>query len=454
MDISTLVNKQRQYFLSGITRPYEFRKDALIRLKAAIKANENQINKALLDDLNKPESESYMCEIGIIYDEIRYHLKHLHKWMKNKKVHTPVSQFWSKSFVSPEPYGVALIMSPWNYPVQLCLLPLIGAISAGNCAVVKPSAYAPNVSNVLVKIISEIFPKEYVSVVEGGRNENVALLEQKFDIIFFTGSVAVGKTVMASAAKHLTPVILELGGKSPVIVDESADIEVAARRIAFGKILNAGQTCVAPDYVFVQKKIKDKFVQCFCKAVREFFPNGDMSDLPHIINDKHFARIKRLMENEKVLMGGRMDESIRLIEPTILDNVTFDSAIMQEEIFGPILPLIEYESIDTCISYIQNNPKPLALYLFTKNREIEKRVLNSCSFGGGCINDTIIHLATPHMGFGGVGESGMGAYHGKLSFEAFSHLRSIVKKHFVPDLAMRYRPYKKSNDKLIRSFLK
>ena len=454
MHITEIAEKQRKYFKSGATRSLAFRKEALCKLKAAIKANEELLNQSLLADLNKPQSESYLCEIGIIYDEIGYHLRHLHKWVKNKRVPTPIAQFWSKSFVSPEPYGVALIMAPWNYPMQLCFSPLIGAISAGNCAVIKPSAYAPSVSSAVAKIISDTFSPEYITVVEGGREQNTALLEQKFDYIFFTGSESVGKHVMEAASKHLTPISLELGGKSPVIVEESADIEVAARRIAFGKILNAGQTCVAPDYLLIQKSVKTKFIACYKKALSEFFPNGDMSDFPHIVNDKHFNRLIGLMQGESIVIGGKSDAMQRFIEPTLLDNVSVESPIMQEEIFGPILPMIEFETLDFCIDYIRLKPKPLAFYLFTKSHAVEKKILDNCSFGGGCVNDTIIHLATPHMGFGGVGESGMGSYHGKFSFDTFSHKRSIVRKHFCPDIPMRYRPYADKKDILIRKFLK
>ncbi len=454
MKVTEIIKAQREYFESGKTRPLSFRLDALKKLKAAIKKNEELVYEALLFDLNKPKSETYMCELGLVYEEISYHIKHLSKWMKNKRVHTPLAQFSSKSFVSPEPYGVALIMSPWNYPLQLSLSPLVGAISAGNCAIVKPSAYAPASSAAVAEIVSEAFPPEYITVVTGGREENKALLLEKFDYIFFTGSVPVGKLVMESAAKNLTPISLELGGKSPVILEKSADVRVAARRIAFGKILNAGQTCVAPDYIFIEKGMKSEFIFNYKKAVDEFFSEGDMSDFPKVVNDKHFERLTSLMEGEKVALGGKSDKATRFIEPTLLDDVTIDSRIMEEEIFGPILPMLEFETLDTPIDYIRKNPKPLALYLFTKNKEVEDKILNTCSFGGGCINDTIIHLATSEMGFGGVGESGMGAYHGKASFDTFTHYRSIVKKRNFPDLKMRYRPYTKKKDAIIRKFLK
>ncbi len=453
MNVSQMVARQRAYFLGGATRSVGFRLKALASLKAAIQANEALLNQALLADLNKPASESYLCEIGIIYDEIGYHMKHLKKWAKDKRVPTPMAQFPSRSFISPEPYGVALIMAPWNYPMQLCFSPLVGAISAGNTAVVKPSAYAPNVSHAVAKIIGDTFPAEYVAVIEGGREENHALLQEKFDYIFFTGSVAVGKIVMEAAARHLTPVSLELGGKSPVIVDETADIAVSARRVAFGKILNAGQTCVAPDYAFVHESVKEEFIRCYQKAVGEFFPDGDYSNMPHIINGKHFHRLMGLLDGETRLLDGECDAQKRLIQPMLVEG-RLDSPIMAEEIFGPILPVISYQNLQECIDFIRSRPKPLALYLFTKCKSTEKRILDSCSFGGGCINDTIIYLATPHMGFGGVGESGMGRYHGKFSFDTFSNPRSVVKKAFWLDLPMRYRPYQAKNDRLIRKFMK
>lgn len=454
MSISEIVKKQNEYFKTGATRPIEERQKALARLYNSIKDNEEGIYKALLSDLNKSESESYLCEIGLVYEEIRYQMRNIGKWSRARRVRTPLAHFASKSFVSPEPYGTVLIMSPWNYPIQLCLSPLAGAIGAGNTAVIKPSAYAPATSRMIKKIIGEAFSEEYVSVVEGGRAENSALLDEKFDYIFFTGSVSVGRLVMERAAKHLTPVSLELGGKSPVIVDETADVSLAARRIAFGKALNAGQTCVAPDYLFIHKSVKAEFVECYKRAISEFFPKGDYSDFPHIVNSKHYERLIALTEGTCAVIGGGCDEATRFIEPTLLDGVTYESKIMQEEIFGPILPMLEYESLDDCIEYIRSHPKPLALYLFTCDRAVEDKVLNSCSFGGGCINDTIIHLATTEMGFGGVGESGMGAYHGKASFDTFSHYRSIVKKHRFPDLKMRYRPYSRKKNSLIKMFLK
>ena len=454
MNFDSLIARQRDYFSSGATRPLSFRMDALRKLQKALQDNEDLIAKAMQADLNKSPFESYMTETGMVLDEIRYHLKHLPRWIRTKGVRTPVTQFHAKSFVVPEPYGVALIMSPWNYPLQLCLEPVVGAISGGNCAVIKPSAYAPATSNAIAKLIGETFPPEYLTVVEGGREQNSALLEEAFDYIFFTGSVEVGKAVMEAAAKHLTPVTLELGGKSPVIVDETANLKLAAKRIAFGKVLNAGQTCVEPDYLMIHEAVKDRFLEEYKKALAKFFPGGDMSEMPVIISEKHFQRVSRLLKDEKAVIGGGVDEARRFIEPTVLAGITPDSPVMQEEIFGPILPLLTYTNLSDCIKFIRSRPRPLALYLFTESRATEKKILDSCSFGGGCINDTIIHLANPRMGFGGVGYSGMGSYHGKLSFDTFTHYRSIVRKSTWIDLPMRYHPYTEKNFKMIRKLMK
>lgn len=454
MNFNSLIARQREYFHSGATRPLSFRMEALRKLQKAVQDNEGLIAEAMKSDLNKSPFESYMTETGMVLDEIRFHLNHLPRWIRIKSVPTPVTQFHARSFVVPEPYGVALIMAPWNYPVQLCLSPLVGAISGGNCAVIKPSAYAPAASSVIAKIIGETFPPEYLVVVEGGREQNNALLEVAFDYVFFTGSVEVGKAVMEAAAKHLTPVTLELGGKSPVIVDETANLKLAAKRIAFGKVINAGQTCVEPDYLLIHEAVKDRFLEEYKKALAEFFPGGDMSEMPVVISEKHFQRVSSLLKSEKAVIGGGADASRRFIEPTVLTGITPDSPVMQEEIFGPILPLMTFTRLDDCIKFIRSRPKPLALYLFTESRAAEKRILDSCSFGGGCINDTIIHLANPRMGFGGVGYSGMGSYHGKFSFDTFTHYRSIVRKSTWIDLPMRYHPYTEKNFKMIRRLLK
>ena len=453
MDLTALLARQRAYYDSGVTRSPAFRENALRRLHKAVRDNEELLAQALMKDLRKQPTESYMCETGIVLEEIRFHLKHLRQWMRPQRVRTPLSQFPARSFKSPEPRGLTLILSPWNYPVQLCLCPLVGAISGGNCAVVKPSAYAPATSAAVAKLLGEAFPPEHIAVIEGGRAENQALLAQKFDYIFFTGSPAVGRTVMEAAAKHLTPVTLELGGKSPVIVDETANIPLAARRIAFGKVLNAGQTCVAPDYLLIQESVKAQFIEEYRKSVERFFPDGDLSAMPSIVNDKHFTRLTWLLKGQSVLLGGGTDPETRRIEPTLLDETDPRSPIMSEEIFGPILPMLTYRELRECVDFIRERPRPLALYLFTKSKAAKERILHSCSFGGGCINDTIVHLATTHMGFGGVGESGMGSYHGRDSFETFTHWRSILQKGSL-DLPMRYQPYTAEKLRIIRKFLK
>ncbi|MFU0828199.1 MAG: Aldehyde dehydrogenase [Lachnoclostridium sp.] len=468
MEISDIVKKQREYFNSGKTKSVPFRLHALKRLKTVILSNESRIYAALKEDLNKSEFESYMTEVGMVLEEINTLIKHTPKWAAAKYVSTPLSQFAGRSFILPEPYGVVLVMSPWNYPFQLSITPLVGAIAAGNCVVLKPSAYAPNVSRVLADILSACFPKKYVAVIQGGREENQELLDQKFDYIFFTGGAKVGRLVMEKASKNLTPVSLELGGKSPCIVDKTADLNLAAKRIAFGKFLNAGQTCVAPDYLFVQEDVKKELVIYLKKYIKEFFGNEPLKnpDYPKIINEKHYNRIMGLIKGEKVIEGGYgqggsipdKDTGSKgfvpyRIAPTLIDDVSKDSAIMQEEIFGPVLPIMTFKHIREVTEYVNARPKPLALYLFTTNKKIEKYVLKNISFGGGCINDTIIHLANPKLGFGGVGESGMGSYHGKYSFDTFSHKKSIIKKANWIDLPVRYHPYNSLKERMIHFFL-
>ena len=454
MDIHEIVESEKHFFRTGVTRGVDFRIDMLKKFRKAIIENDELISAALKADLNKQPFESYMCETGLLLEEINFHIKRLKKWSKTRRVRSGIGQLPGKSYVCPEPYGVVLIMAPWNYPVQLCLMPLVGAISAGNCAVVKPSAYAPESSRVISKLIESAFPTGFVTAVEGGRDANKALLDEPFDYIFFTGSVAVGKTVMEAAAKRLTPVTLELGGKSPIIVDETANLPLAARRIAFGKVLNAGQTCVAPDYLMIEKSVEAPFIEEYKKALASFFPEGDMSGMVRIINDKHFERVCNILDNSgNVVIGGARDAETRFIEPAVLTGVPLDSPAMQQEIFGPVLPVLPYEKLDDCIDFIRSRPKPLALYIFSENKMNQEKVLNSCSFGGGCINDTVIHLASSHMSFGGVGESGMGSYHGKKSFDTFTHYRSVLKQGKL-DVKLRYFPYKSGKEKIIRMILK
>ena len=454
MDIHEIVESEKHFFRTGVTRGVDFRIDMLKKFRKAIIENDELISAALKADLNKQPFESYMCETGLLLEEINFHIKRLKKWSKIRRVKSGIGQLPGKSYVCPEPYGVVLIMAPWNYPVQLCLMPLVGAISAGNCAVVKPSAYAPESSRVISKLIESAFPTGFVTAVEGGRDANKALLDEPFDYIFFTGSVAVGKTVMEAAAKRLTPVTLELGGKSPIIVDETANLPLAARRIAFGKVLNAGQTCVAPDYLMIEKSVEAPFIEEYKKALADFFPDGDMSGMVRIINDKHFERVCNILDNSgSIAIGGARDAETRFIEPAVLTGVPVDSPAMQQEIFGPVLPVLPYEKLDDCIDFIRSRPKPLALYIFSENKMNQEKVLNSCSFGGGCINDTVIHLASSHMSFGGVGESGMGSYHGRKSFATFTQYRSVLKQGKL-DVKLRYFPYKSGKEKITRMILK
>lgn len=450
------LEKQRAFFRSGRTIPLAFRKKALKRLGRSIRQHEKEIYAALREDLNKSKTEAFMCEVGMTLAELSYMLKHLEGWAKKKYVRSPLAQFSATSFTVKEPYGVALIMSPWNYPFMLTMEPLIGAIAAGNCAVVKPSAYAPATSAVIRRILRACFPEEYIFVVEGGRAENQALLDQRFDYIFFTGGVTVGKEVMAKAAKHLTPVTLELGGKSPCVVDRTAKLELAAKRIAFGKLLNCGQTCVAPDYILVERSVKDEFLVYLKKwIVRMYGADATENDAyVKMINQKHFDRVTGLIDPEKVIFGGGRNERTMQIQPTILDDVTAEDAVMQEEIFGPIFQILSVDSMAEAEEFICKREKPLALYLFTQNKALAERFLRYVPFGGGCINDTIIHLATSRMGFGGVGGSGMGSYHGKKSFETFSHEKSIVNKHTWMDLPVRYAPYHRIQRLLLRLFLR
>ena len=455
-EIKDLVTRQRKYFQTGATLPVSVRVDALKRLYGVISGCEKEIHTALKRDLGKSGFESYMCETGLVLEEISYMLKHIHRFAREKNVRTPLAQFHSRSFKKPSPYGVTLIMSPWNYPFMLTLSPLVDALAAGNTAVVKPSAYSPHTSDVILQILSQCFDPEYVAVVTGGRAENTCLLRKHFDYIFFTGSQSVGKEVMRNAAEHLTPVTLELGGKSPCIVDKSADIKLAARRIVFGKYLNCGQTCVAPDYIYCHRSVKDRLVKEVQKQIQKQYGKQPLRNPNYgkIINEKHFDRLLGLIDKNKTVHGGDSDRHALRIEPTVLDNVTFADAVMQEEIFGPIMPILIFDNLDEAIRNINAMPHPLALYLFTSDKAAAKKVTSRCGFGGGCINDTIIHLATTEMGFGGFGESGMGSYHGKVGFDTFSHYKSIVDKKTWIDLPMRYQPYRKLHEKMIRFFLK
>ena len=453
--IGTILKKQRNFFETGTTKKYEFRMQALSRLEKALEKWEEDIKEALWKDLHKSPSESFMAEIGLCKSEIKYMKRHLRKWMRPQYVPMALPQFPAKTYRLAEPYGVTLIMAPWNYPVLLCLEPLIDAIAAGNCVVLKPSAYAPNVSKVLYDMLTSIYPEKYVAVIEGGREVNQELLEHRFDYIFFTGGVSVGKLVLEKAAQHVTPVTLELGGKSPCIVDETADINMAAKRIVFGKLLNSGQTCVAPDYVVAQKDIKNALLKAMTKEIVSALGHDPLAnqEYPKIINKKHFERLQGLFEGEKIVTGGYVNEETLQIAPTILDDITLESPVMQEEIFGPILPVLTYETREELKAVVEHFEKPLAFYLFTNSKNMKHWAERTFSFGGGCINDTIIHLASSHMPFGGVGHSGMGGYHGKVGFETFSHLKSVVRKWRFFDLPMRYHPYAEWKDKILKAIL-
>ena len=446
--IQKIVKAQKEYFRSGATLDIAFRKEMLARLYKAMESWEKKLSDALWTDLHKSYEEAYLTEISIVKGEIRNHIRNVAGWARRKKACSPLKLFPSKSYITKEPLGCSLIISPWNYPVQLLLNPLVGAISSGCTAVLKPSPYVPTVSKVIGDMITETFDDNYIAVVQGNRNVNTTLLEQRWDIIFFTGSPALAKTVMAAAAKNLTPVVLELGGKSPCIIDKTADIAVAAKRIAWGKTLNSGQTCIAPDYILIHKEVKDTFVNAFAEEVRNLHGEDIMADRHYVrmVNDKAFERVTGYFKDGKIVYGGRTDASTRFIEPTLIEDVALDSPLMQEEIFGPVFPIITLDEQDKSfkdkvIDFVTSREKPLAFYYFGKESE-GWEIIRMTSSGGGCINDVIMHIANENVPFGGVGNSGMGRYHDKDSFEAFSHTRSIVSTGTWIDLPFRYMPYK------------
>ncbi|MDD3549828.1 MAG: aldehyde dehydrogenase [Bacteroidales bacterium] len=443
-ELSYLQQQQREFFLSGKTRELSFRQEALKKLSECVIRRKTEILDALHTDLNKSATEGEMTEISVLQEEIRYVSKHMRKWSKPLNVKTPLVLFPARSYRIAEPYGVVLIMSPWNYPLLLSLEPLVGAIAAGNCAVIKPSAYSPATSSIIARIIAECFPPEYCTVVEGGREENSGLLALPFDYIFFTGSTTVGKKVMEAASANLIPVSLELGGKSPVIIHKSADVDLAAKRIVFGKFINAGQTCVAPDYILVPESLRDRLQERLCHWINTFYPadeQGVIKNYPRMVNEKHFDRVLGLLNNEKILFGGESIRQTLTINPTVLTDVFPDSGVMQEEIFGPVLPILTYITLNEAIEFVRSRPKPLALYVFTKDKKAREKVLRELSYGGGCVNDTLVHVASSYLPFGGVGYSGMGSYHGKASFDTFTHYKSILDKGAHLDPSLRYRPY-------------
>lgn len=451
---SSMIANQRTFFKNGNTLEFNFRKKQLQELKDMLKNYEGAIYQALKEDLNKSEHEVLTTELGILYTEIDFAIKHLKEWMEPISVNAPMTHKGTKNLIMKEPFGVILIMAPWNYPLQLALAPVIGAIAAGNCVVIKPSEYATATSALLEEMIRDTFDPSFIRVIQGDKDISEKLLEQRFDYIFFTGSSSVGKIVMRKASEHLTPVTLELGGKSPVIVDKDANINLAAKRIVWGKYTNAGQTCVAPDYLYVHEKVKFKLMKAMKKQIKELFGKQPLrnDEYTRIINQFHFERLKNLLTNGSILHGGISDSDTLTIEPTILDKVTWEDPIMQEEIFGPILPVLTFSSIENAVEIIKNNHKPLALYYFGENDKMAHQVIQYLSFGGGSINDTFYHLGNPYLPFGGVGNSGMGSYHGKYSFETFSHKKSIMKQTTKFDLPFRY-PGSKISHSIVKKFM-
>jgi aldehyde dehydrogenase (NAD+) len=444
-NILNIFNSQKEFFYSNKTKDINYRINNLKKLKNLIKENEQDIMDALYKDLRKSNFESYATEIGIVYDELNLHIKNLRKWSKREKRKSPIVHFPAKSYIYKDPYGVTLIIGPFNYPFQLVIAPLIGAISAGNCAIIKPSESTQNIALLLEKIINENFKENYIRVVNplGGKDTVSYLLDLKFDYIFFTGSVSVGKIIMEKASKNLIPVTLELGGKSPCIVDNSAKLDLAAKRIVWGKFLNAGQTCVAPDYILVQKDIKEKLLKELKKELLLQFGSDikSSSDFPRIVNKHSLLRLKNYLNDGEIYFGGSVDEKDLYLEPTILTNIKENSLIMEEEIFGPILPILEYSSLDEALTYVINKDKPLALYYFSEDSTSIEKVLNSTTSGGVTINDTIIHVASSYLPFGGVGSSGMGAYHGKASFDVFTHKKSVIKRGTFIEFPIKFAPY-------------
>lgn len=441
--IDKILKAQREYFGTHTTKSVNFRLTQLKKFQSAIKKNEKKITDALHQDLHKSYEEAYLTEVSIVLQEIKNHLKNLKKWSKPKKVFTPIHLLPSRGSIYHEPLGVSLIIAPWNYPFQLLMNPLVGAISAGCCAVLKPSEFTPNTAQVMQEIIAETFDENYISLVQGGQETGEILLKKRWDLIFFTGSTAVGRIVMKAAAEHLTPVVLELGGKSPCIVDETANLEVAARRIAWGKTINAGQTCIAPDYLLAHESIKEDLIEKITSSFKEMFGNYPKESrfYPRIIHEKAFDRLKRLLQDGSIKSGGENERDERFIAPTILDEVEKTDPVMQQEIFGPILPVLSYSNMEEALSYINYNEKPLALYYFGKEKNA-REVLTKTTSGGVCINDTLMHITNHHLPFGGVGGSGMGQYHGKESFKTFSNQRAVVKTPTWIDMSFKYAPFK------------
>ena len=456
MTVKELVEKQRRFFETGVTFPVRYRKDALKKLKRAILDFEPEIKAALAADLGKSASEAYMTEIGMTLAELSWIIKHVGKMARKKRVSTPLAQFPATTYKLPCPYGVVLVISPWNYPFMLSVEPVVDALAAGNAVVLKTPSDAPETAKALKKMFAACLPETLVGVIDGGPESRKEIAETRFDYIFFTGGQKAGREIAKNAAAFLTPVSLELGGKSPCIVDKTANIDIAARRIVFGKYLNVGQTCVAPDYVLAHKEIKEKLLTALKREiVRQYGENPlDNKDYGRIVNQRHFARVKNLLKGADVFVGGQSDDKTLRIAPTVLNNVSPDDPCMQEEIFGPILPVLTFSTDKEAMDLIARHATPLALYVFTSDGKMRDALINKVSFGGGCVNDTIIHLATSEAGFGGVGTSGMGAYHGQTGFDTFTHYKTVVDKKTWLDLPMRYQPYKAFKDTLIRLFVR
>ncbi|MEK4554102.1 aldehyde dehydrogenase [Jeotgalicoccus sp. FSL K6-3177] len=452
MSMQSIVENQRKYYYKNHTKSVSFRIRQLKKLKLAVETNEKMILEALNKDLGKSEAEAFMTEIGIVYKEFDYVIKHLRSWNSPEKVSGSMMSFPAKNYVYRDPYGVVLILSPWNYPFNLTMMPLIGAIAGGNCALVKPSETSPHTAAIIEKILNYTFSEKYVYCAPADTPHD-EVNKQQYDYIFFTGSTSVGKEIMGIASETLTPVTLELGGKSPVVVDETANIDVAVKRIAWGKFVNAGQTCVAPDHVIIHSSKKQEFIDRMLNEIEERYSDAvHREDYPKIINEKHFKRLSGLLENEMVL-GGSKNSETQKIAPALMPNSTFESEVMKEEIFGPILPVITYDNLEDLIAYQQTLPKPLAFYIFSENDRNVETLLSRLSFGGGCVNDTLMHLSHHDMPFGGVGASGMGHYHGKYSFDTFTHEKSVVKNSTIIDIPVRYAPFTQAKNKLFRKFL-
>ncbi len=449
------VRMTREFFESGKTRDVKWRRKVLIRLRNALKDNVELLQAALKEDLGKSPEEAYMTEIGTILFNLNLLIRHIRKYAAVRRTRSVMALFPSRGYIVPEPYGTVLVISPWNYPLLLCVDPVAEAVAAGNTVVLKPSKTAPATSEAIARIFAQVFEPGHVTVVRGGEGVGDVLLEQHFDYIFYTGSERIGKLVMSKAAEHLTPVTLELGGKSPVIIDESADVDIAAKRVVFGKMMNSGQTCIAPDYVLIHNSLKDEFVEGFKKYSKLFLGENPLGNevYPKMVNGRHFDRVRSYLEQGKVLCGGRSDTQLRKIEPTLLEVSDMNVPVMQEEIFGPVLPLVEYKKLEEALSFIRKRNSPLALYVFAENKKVTRHIIDTVRYGGGCVNDTLMHIVSPYMPFGGVGASGMGAYHGRYGFDTFTHYKSVLKSPARFDNPLRYPPFTARKFGIIKRFL-